>query len=77
MINKSIIYKSIDLEDPLIKKQMHLKALYGPHVRNISPMPKTTSSSIHQTPVPKNVNIDEIATFNSYLKNLPNIDFKK
>ncbi len=57
---------------------MHLKALYGPHVRNISPMPKTITSSINnQTPVPKNVNLDEIASFNSYLKNLPNIDFNR
>ncbi|TNV73704.1 hypothetical protein FGO68_gene213 [Halteria grandinella] len=70
---------SIDLDDPMLKKQSHLEALYGKNVRDLSPNAnKHANQSVSGTNKSlTRSQIDEITLFNQYLKNLPNIEFKK
>ena len=57
----------------MLRRQQHLEALYGTNVRELSPVQLQTQ--VHRST--NRQQIDEIAAFNTYLKNLPNIEFKK
>jgi hypothetical protein len=66
--------KSIDLKEPLLLKQKHMEATYGPKMRNLSPL---NSARQKGRKVITRDQIDDFEKFDKYLKSLPNIEFKK
>lgn len=66
--------KSIDLKEPLLLKQKHMEATYGPNMRKLSPL---NSARQKGRKIITRDQIDDFEKFDKYLKSLPNIDFKK
>ena len=74
MMLSQTLKKSIDLKEPLLLKQKHMEATYGPNMRNISPL---NSPRQKGRKVITRDQIDDYEKFDKYLKSLPNIEFKK